>query len=665
VSFRFFLDANAPTIFDYGIDAIMIRKASRAAKTLLSQRSFFVATLQSVLILFSLLSAWLLRFEFHLPYRNVLLISAPLLLAARFLAIYKFNLLHGWWRYTGVSDAVDIVKAVLAGSAIFLLVNRFLVGMTAFPLSIYALEALITGFLLAGVRLSSRIVAESVLQTSTSRPLILVGAGRTAHMLIREIKQPESEYSVVGCVDDDHSKRGLRILGVPVLGTVDMLPRLVREFGASEVLIAVPSATGSQMTRFVQICERAGVPFRTVPALRDLISGEITISQCREVAVEDLLGREPVQIDLDSVREQLHGKVVLVTGAAGSIGSELCRQILEYGPAKLVCVDHNETGIFYLERELSVRKYGANVQYFVADIRNVERMSKIMWECGVRAVFHAAAYKHVPVMESNVSEAVGNNVFGLVQLLEIAEDAECETFVLISSDKAVNPTSVMGCTKRVGELIMAAWPSSRMRCVSVRFGNVLGSSGSVIPVFKEQIQNGMPLTITHPEIERFFMTISEAVALVLQGSVIGEHRDILVLDMGQPVRIMDLANTLVRLSGKTANQVEFKFTGLRPGEKLYEELFYEDEREASTSCEKIKKTKGCVLPWDMLKRHLDELQSTLFVDGARPIRKKMCEIVPEYIQDDGTKSLASVQTSSVPVTHSTARLSSSGADLPN
>lgn len=461
-------------------------------------------------------------------------------------------------------------------------------------------------------------------------------------MLIREIKQPGSEYSVVGCVDDDHSKRGLRILGVPVFGTVDMLPRLVKAYDASEVLIAVPSATGSQMTRFVEICERAGVPFRTVPALRDLISGEITISQCREVAVEDLLGREPVRIDLESVREQLHGKVILVTGAAGSIGSELCRQILEYGPAKLICVDHNETGIFYLERELSVREHGRDVHYFVADIRNVERMSKLMWECRVQAVFHAAAYKHVPVMETNVSEAVGNNVFGLVQLLEIAEEAGCDTFVLISSDKAVNPTSIMGCTKRVGELIMAAWPSARMRCISVRFGNVLGSSGSVVPVFKEQIQNGMPLTITHPEIERFFMTISEAVALVLQSAVIGEHRDILVLDMGQPVRILDLANTLVRLSGRSTDQVEFRFTGLRPGEKLYEELFYDGELVASTSCEKIKRTKGCVLQWNVLKRHLDELQSTLFVDGARPIKSKIGEIVPEYVQNTDLAAVASV-----------------------
>jgi FlaA1/EpsC-like NDP-sugar epimerase len=634
----------------------MLRIVNRLAHVLLRQRSVFVAIFQCVLILCSLLISWALRFEFHLPYTRTLIVSAPLLVAVRLAAIYRFNLLHGWWKYTGISDALDIVKAVVLGSAGFFLINRLVLGAYAFPLSVYLIEGMITGVLLMGVRLASRVVAESVLEESNSKRLLIIGAGTGAHTLIRGIKQEGSGYCAVGCLDDDQSKRKLKILGVPVLGTVDMLPRVANELQVEEILIAVPSATGPEMTRFVDICQKAGVPFRTVPALKDLISGEITVGQCREVAVEDLLGREPIRIDLESVRDQLHGKVVLVTGAAGSIGSELCRQILEYGPAKLVCVDHNETGIFYLERELSVRKYGSQVKYFVADIRSVERMSKIMWECGVRAVFHAAAYKHVPVMESNVSEAVGNNVFGLVQLLEIAEEAGCETFVTISSDKAVNPTSVMGCTKRVGELIMAAWPSAKMRCISVRFGNVLGSSGSVIPVFKEQIQNGMPLTITHPEIERFFMTISEAVALVLQGSVIGEHRDILVLDMGEPVRILDLANTLVRLSGKTADQVEFKFTGLRPGEKLYEELFYQGELVASTSCEKIKRTRGCVLPWDVLRRHLDELQSTLFVDGARPIKAKICEIVPEFLQNTKTTAVTnSVQVNSVALSQSPAR----------
>jgi FlaA1/EpsC-like NDP-sugar epimerase len=624
----------------------MIHTVNRLAKSLFRKRSFIVALLQSTLILFSLLLAWSLRFEFHLPDKRTLLLAAPLLLVVRLAAIFRFNLLHGWWRYTGVSDALDIAKAVLLGSMAFFVINRYIFGILSFPLSVYLLEAMITGILLGSVRLISRVVAESVRENSNSKSLIILGAGTAAHSLIRAIKQEDSGYTAVGCLDDDYTKRNLKILGVPVLGTIDMLPRLAAELGVEEVLIAVPSATGSEMTRFVEICEHAGLRFRTVPALKDLISGELTISQCRDVNVEDLLGRKPADIDLQSVRKQLQDTIVMITGAAGSIGAELCRQVLEYGPAKLICVDHNETGIFYLERELSDKKYGDRVTYSVADIRNVERMTKLMWESKVEVVFHAAAYKHVPVMEHNVSEAVANNVFALVQLLEVAEDAGCHTFVLISSDKAVKPTSVMGCTKRLGELIMAAWPSPKMKCISVRFGNVLGSSGSVIPVFKEQIRNNLALTITHPEIVRFFMTISEAVALVLQGAVIGKHRDILVLDMGEPIRIVDLANTLVRLSGKTSEQVELKFTGLRPGEKLYEELFYDEEVVYDTSCEKIKRTQGAVMQWEVLRRHLEELQSTLFINGARPIRKKIAEIIPEYImtkQDLANKEFVAEQ----------------------
>jgi FlaA1/EpsC-like NDP-sugar epimerase len=367
-----------------------------------------------------------------------------------------------------------------------------------------------------------------------------------------------------------------------------------------------------------------------VPALRDIITGQGSIREFRDVHLEDLLGRDPVEIDLGSVRKQIDGRVVLVTGAAGSIGSELCRQILEYGPATLICLDQSETGIFYLQQELSRLTAGSSAIFCVADVGDHERLRKVFAEHGPEVVFHAAAYKHVPVMEHNVQEAVKNNVFALLNLIEIAEAFGCESFVVISSDKAVNPTSIMGATKRVGELIIACRPANGMRCVSVRFGNVLGSNGSVVPLFQEQLRTSQPLTITHPEIKRFFMTGHEAVSLVLQAFVIGNHGDTLVLDMGEPVRILDLARTLIRLSGKSEREVGINFTGLREGEKLTEELFYATEEVHPTPFEKIKRTRSPLDGWSTLRRHLDELRASLTVDGPRPVRDKMKEIVPEY-----------------------------------
>ncbi len=581
----------------------MIRKAKNTAQLVLERRIWVSAIVQGFFISCSLVLAWMLRFDFTLPQRHILLLALPVLVAVRLAAIARCNLLHGWWRYTGLSDAFDISKAVFLGSVVFFVVVRYLLGILAFPLSVYLLEGLLTFVILSGVRLFSRVLAESVRENENCKHVVLVGAGMAAHMIVRELNQSGSGYKVVGCVDDDHSKRKLRVHGIPVLGTVDQLPEVVAAVDADEVLICVPSAGVGQMRRFVRTCEQAAVAFKTVPSIRDLLSGQARLTQVRNVRLEDLLGREPVHLDLELVRRHIAGKVVMVTGAAGSIGSELCRQIIDYGPAKLLCVDLSETGTFYLERELSSRPCGNLAEYFVTDIRNSERMRKVFAGRQVSTVFHAAAYKHVPVMESNVQEAVGNNVFGLLHLLRIAEDSGCGAFVLISSDKAVNPTSSMGCTKRIGELILSCWPASGMRCVSVRFGNVLGSSGSVVPVFRQQLRSGRPLTITHPEIKRFFMTISEAVSLFLQAFVIGCHGETLVLDMGEPVRILDLAHTLIRLSGKSIDEVKIVFTGLRAGEKLVEELFYEYERVLPTDCEKIRRTETVAYGWPELRRH--------------------------------------------------------------
>lgn len=553
-----------------------------------------------------------------------------------------FGLLRGWWRYVGIRDGFDILKAVGTGSILFWFTMRFILGTAAFPRTIYVLEALLTAVSLAGVRLLSRAIAESVRENiSSCKRVILIGAGAAAHTIIREIRRPDSGYLAVGCLDDDHSKLGIRIDNVRVLGTVGQLEEVLSSEPADEVLIAVPSATGSQMRRFVEICNSAKVSFRTVPALKDIIAGQVAVSQLREVSLEDLLGREPVHIDLDAVRREIVGRTVLVTGAAGSIGSELCRQILDYGPASLICLDQSETGLFFLRLALIQHKNGTRLVFRVADVCDADRVHHLLSEFSPEIIFHAAAYKHVPLMETNVQEAVKNNVLALIGLLDLAAAAGCKSFVLISSDKAVNPTNVMGATKRICELIISSRPPNGMRCVSVRFGNVLGSSGSVIPVLKQQLRNHEPLTITHPEIKRFFMITPEAVALVLQAFAIGEHGDILVLDMGESVRILDLARSLIRLTGKFEHDVEIRFTGLREGEKLEEELFYPHEKAFPTSCYKIKRTSGTLKDWSRLCVQLEELRASMSIDGAAPIRAKLKEIVPEYSYSEPSKAESS------------------------
>jgi FlaA1/EpsC-like NDP-sugar epimerase len=601
---------------------------------LLRRRPWFIAIFQACLVICSLVLAWLLRFDFRLPYLSVLLSAIPVLVIIRIIAMAFFGLHRGWWRYAGISDGMDVLKAVATGSALFFLTVRFLLGLTSFPRTIYVLETLLTAGLLVGVRLLSRVIAESVRENlSSSKRVIVIGAGSAAEIILREIRRPGSEYAPIGCLDDNRSKIGVRINGVPVLGTVDQLPALVSTEGVEEVLIAVPSATGQQMRKFVEICNQAKVKFRTVPALKDIIAGRVITSQLREVSLEDLLGREPVKIDLDSVRKEIAGSTVVVTGAAGSIGSELCRQILEFSPARVVCLDQSETGLFYLRLDLERRQNGVRVAFRVADVTDSERIRILLSEFRPEIIFHAAAYKHVPMMESNVQEAVKNNVLGLLSLLDLADESGCMSFVLISSDKAVNPTNIMGATKRTCELILSSRPPNGMRCVSVRFGNVLGSNGSVIPVLTQQLQNHEPLTV-----KRFFMTTREAVALVLQAFVIGTHGDILVLDMGEPVKIVDLARTLIRLSGKSEHDVEIQFTGLREGEKLNEELFYQHEEVIPTSCEKIKRTSGPLKDWPELCRQLDELRASMSVDGAAPVRAKIKEIVPDYSFPAGNSS---------------------------
>ncbi|MFZ3245896.1 MAG: nucleoside-diphosphate sugar epimerase/dehydratase [Candidatus Acidiferrales bacterium] len=598
------------------------------SQLLLHRSAWFIVPLQACLILFSLIVAWLLRFDFSLPYLSLLLVAAPILISVRLAAIGVFGLFHGWWRYTGISDIADILKGVGAGSVAFFLITYVFLGIKSFPRSVYVLEPLLTIGVLAGVRLLPRVIFESIwADVRSSKRVAIIGAGVAAQMIMRELRQPGTNCIAVACVDDDSSKRGIKVQGVPVMGSTDELPAILTRHPVDEILIAVPSATASQMQRFVAICERSGTRFRTAPALRELIAGEITVKQLREVNLEDLLGRQPVHIDLASVGPEIQGRTLLVTGAAGSIGSELCRQLLQFRPAKLICVDQSETGVFHLQRELANHEARVSVGHYVADVADDERMLHICGHHRPHVIFHAAAYKHVPIMESNPREAVKNNVFGLIGFLGAGEANGCQAFVLISSDKAVNPTSVMGATKRLGELIVSCRPASCMRCNSVRFGNVLGSNGSVIPLLQEQIRDGRELTITHPSVRRFFMTVHEAVSLVLQAFTIGSHGEVLVLDMDRPVRIVDLAKTLIRLSGKSLEEVKIRFTGLRPGEKVYEELFYPGEKIALTRYAKIRSARGETIDWVALESQLQELQDCCAGGNDAAVRTKLMSIV--------------------------------------
>jgi FlaA1/EpsC-like NDP-sugar epimerase len=596
---------------------------------LVKPRSIGIFLLQLLLIVVSATLAWLLRFNFAFQDMRVLVLALPVLLLVRTAAMARFNLFRGYWRYTGMNDAIDVSKAVFTGSLVFLVAERWIIGAKSFPVSVYFIEAILTACALGGVRMLSRAFRQKVQERSNqidSKPVVVIGAGWGAAMLLLEL--PRRGYTACALVDDDPAKAKIKLHGVPVAGRLDDLPEIVHRYNPTELMIAIPSATREQMQRITECCQRTGLLFRTIPGLADLLDGKVTVDQLRSVNLEDLLGREPVKFDLEAVRRKIRSRVVMVTGAAGSIGSELCSQLLRYSPSKLVCVDQSETPLFNLQQANG--RSEVKMAYCVADIADRSRMSDLMREHDVKVIFHAAAYKHVPLMEENLQEAVKNNVFGLLSLIEVADQSGCEDFLLISSDKAVSPTSFMGCTKRIGELIIAARPSAEMRCLSVRFGNVLGSQGSVVPLFQEQLKTSRQITITHPDITRYFMTIPEAVSLVLQAFAIGEKGDILVLDMGEPVRIVDMAETLIRLSGIARDQVKIVYIGLRPGEKLFEELFYDFEGLVSTSAKKVLRTQSHVMSWRNLQTQLNALHSECATCLPARIRSKVKEIVPQY-----------------------------------
>lgn len=517
--------------------------------------------------------------------------TLPLVVAVLGAVYWAFGLYRGVWRFASINDLVRIGQAVLVGTTVLLFVLFALNRMVYVPRSLPVLFVIFQILLLAGPRLFYRWLKDRRLDFSGGQRVLIVGAERAGEMLVRDLlRDRHSGYVPVAFVDDKPRRQGGVVHGVPIRGTTQEIPRLVDTFGIDLILLATPSASNREMQRLVGLCEDAGRPFRTVPQVEELMAGQVAVKQLRPVCIEDLLGRDPVTLDWDGIRRGLTNRVVLVTGAGGSIGSELCRQLRRCDPRRLVLVDHGEYNLYRIEMDLLDGPSPPPLTRHLIDVTQARAVDALFQRARPDVVFHAAAYKHVPMLEDQVPAALHNNVIGTQVLAAAAAASGCERFVLISTDKAVNPSNVMGATKRFAELICQDMNGrSPCRFMAVRFGNVLGSAGSVVPRFRQQIERGGPVTVTDPEIERFFMTIPEACQLIMQAAVIGEGGETFVLDMGEPVKIRYLAEQMIRLSGREPGRdIAIEYTGLRPGEKLYEELFYAFEDFAETPHPKIR-----------------------------------------------------------------------------
>lgn len=582
--------------------------------------------------------AWLLRFEFDWSAvdRISLYTTLPLLLGIRLACAMAFKISAGRWRFVGTRDVVRLVFAITAGSIVFLILNRGFGVLAPIPRSIFAFEWVLSIYMTAGVWLTYRVGFEQLRHyrshvNGSARRVLVVGAGEAGNMLVREMARFPTGYRAVGFIDDDPAKWGTRVQGITVLGPTERIGEIAQLTRADEIAIATPGATPERLRHIVGGCEAHGLSFKVLPGIAEVMSGDVSVQQLRDVHIEDLLGRDPIQLELPELAEDLRGRSVLITGAAGSIGSELARQVGLHDPRTLILLDQAETEIFYLELELRRRYPALNIVPIVADVGDTVSLEHVFREYRPERVFHAAAYKHVPLMETNVRGAIRNNVIGTWRVADAAGRFGVDRCVLVSTDKAVRPTSVMGATKRLAELIVTElqdiYPQTRY--TAVRFGNVLGSNGSVIPIFREQIRNHHPLTVTHPEATRYFMTIPEAVQLILKASVLKEVRGrIAMLEMGEPVRIVDLARNLLRLSGASRlNGHSIIFTGLRPGEKLHEELIAPDEFTIPTSIPKVRLIGGPTTGRRLLPI-LPELDRHIAVGQPAHLHALLCSFFP-------------------------------------
>jgi FlaA1/EpsC-like NDP-sugar epimerase len=587
-------------------------------------------------ILCSAVLAFLLRFDFRLPafYRPMLALAAAVWIPVKLTSFKLLGLDRRWARYVSLADLVRLTFSSLIGSFVGLVI-LLVVKHGEFPRSIYAIDFVLCVMLTAGLRVGVRVASESNRARHPSpnrKRTIVYGAGTAGASLLSDLRQDAAlKYDVCGFVDDNPQKLGLVLQGVKVLGNGNDLDSIARKHRAEFVLIAIPSATGSQMKEILERCTGAGIPYKTVPGLAEIIDEGGLARQIRDVAVEDLLGRTPINLEHDRISAKLQNQTILVTGAAGSIGSEICRQIARFRPAAIVGYEIAESPLFHLGLEIA-RDFPSCVFHpEIGSIQNISRLQEVFELHRPSVVYHAAAYKHVPLMESHIFEAVENNVFGTMNVVEAARMHGVTEFVMISSDKAVRPASVMGATKRLCELLVRSLQPDGGRYVSVRFGNVLGSNGSVVPIFKEQIARGGPVTVTHPEMRRYFMTIPEACQLVLQASTMGRGSEIFVLNMGEPVKIADLARNLILLSGlRPEHDIPIIFTTPRPGEKLFEELNEEAEGLLPTHHEKIQVFAGEGRPWDEIERPLSRLRTCCRERNCDGVIAVVRQLVPEY-----------------------------------
>ena len=581
--------------------------------------------------------AFWLRFNLTLPdyYLQIMLRTLPWVVGMQAAVFAGFGLYRGIWRYASLHDLRLIVTAVGVASLAIPSLFVFLRVAAPVPRSVFILYPLLLMFLMGGSRMAYRAWKEGRIAASRKAeavPMLILGSGDSADALIREL-HGKQKWNPVGLLDDNSARQGRQIHGVLVRGSLQDTERVARDLGVRHAVIAMPSVAHAVRRRAVELATGAGLKVMTVPSFDDIVSGKVTVSQLREVELDDLLGRDPVVLDNAELAGLLSGRCVMVTGAGGSIGSELCRQIARFAPARLVLFELSEFALYQIEQEFEREHPTLEIVCAVGDVRNRERMDAILQRYRPSVLFHAAAYKHVPLMEQvNAWEALQNNVRGTYVAAAAAVDAGVETFLLISTDKAVNPVNVMGASKRLAEMVCQALQSSAStRFIMVRFGNVLGSAGSVIPKFRQQIQAGGPVTVTHPEITRYFMSIPEAAQLVLQASAMGSGGEIFVLDMGEPVRIVDLARDMIRLSGYSETDIRIDFTGLRPGEKLYEEVLADDEQTLETPHPKLRiaRARSASSVW------LGELMRWLAgpaLDDAG-VRQALRNWVPEYRSD--------------------------------
>ena len=631
-------------------------------RILLTKNLYYILFFDIAAIIFSYYSANLLRFEFSIPPQDLQAFyqSLPIIIVIKLSCLFLFNLYKGMWRYTSISDLMNIIKACVISTLLVVVVILYSpYRFVGFARSVFLIDLAFSFILIAGIRVGIRLYYQkqqsysnnadvSILpethphyagQRTVRKNLLIIGAGDCGEKIFRELRDnPQLNYKILGFLDDNASKIGKTIHGVPVVAIISDLASVADRMQVDEILIAIPSASYQEMRRIVSLCKDCGVKFRTVPGYGELINGRVTVNSIREVAYRDLIRRETVKLDEKLIGSYIRGLRVLVTGGGGSIGSELCRQIASFDPQQLVIFERAESPLY--EIELDLRKSFGHIDVIpvLGDIQDREHLTRCFEKYRPRTVFHAAAYKHVPMLESQPWKAIENNIQGTANLVSVSNESEVEHFLMVSTDKAVKPANIMGASKRVAEMITLNHSScavSRTRFMAVRFGNVIGSAGSVVPLFKKQIEEGGPVTVTHPDVTRFFMTIREAAQLILQAGAMGSGGEIFILDMGTPVKIVDMARDLISLSGFEPDEdIKIEFIGLRPGEKLYEELITADENAQPTQHPKILMLKGTGCDLELLNGKIQALSALAVTQDAALIRSKLQEIVPDYAPSD-------------------------------